>query len=267
MSKDVRALLGLSLLAAVLGALPAAASFISINTTVSTTVSRDTLRVTVKVENSGDEAACNGQAQISVLGQQIVTEKVKELPVGKPVIFTKDVPLDAKTPGVYPLIVTVFYTDANQYPFSALASHVFACGAQGGPVNIMGNIDTMTLSGKGKLSLSLKNLGDAAIAATVRLVAPRELTVNGDQIDVVVPPRGEQHARFTLNNFSARAGSTYPIVAVAEYDQDGTHQTALVRGTVNIVEKKQALGLNYSVLAGILVVLVAAFIVFEKFRK
>ena len=42
---------------------------------------------------------------------------------------------------------------------------------------------------------------------------------------------------------------------------------ALVGGLVKIVDKQRVMGLNYSVLAGILVVLVAAFIVFEKLKK
>ena len=240
------------------------ASISLFSASVSTKVEGESLRVTVRVENRGDESAYNAQAEFSVLGQRIQTEKVEELPVGKPVTFAKEIPLNIGTPGVYPLMTTVFYTDANQYPFSALAPHVFA---QGGPADLAGKMDALTLSTRGKLRVTLRNLTGSDVTATVRLVVPRDLAVREEQQEIAVPARAEQALRFAIENFSARGGSSYPVTAVAEYEKDGVHQTALVSGLVKIIERPRVMGLNYSVLAGVLVLLVAAFIAFQKFKK
>lgn len=267
MHKSFRGTLRLAIGALACGAQCALAGVISISAAVSTKVEGESLLVTVTVENRGDESAYNAQAEFSVLGQRIQTEKVEQLPVGKPVTFAKEIPLNIGTPGLYPLMTTVFYTDANQYPFSALAPHVFAHGVQGGPADLAGKMDALTLSTRGKLRVTLRNLTGSDVTATVRLVVPRDLAVREEQQEVAVPARAEQALRFAIENFSARGGSAYPVTAVAEYEKDGVHQTALVSGLVKIIERPRVMGLNYSVLAGVLVLLVAAFIAFQKFKK
>ena len=243
------------------------AGTIGITTSVSTTVTSNALHVTVSVTNTGDEQAYSLQAKIMALGQEADTRKAPDFTPGKPIVFRETFLIDAVMPGTYPVIVTVFCTDANQYPFSALATHVFSHGADAGTVDLVGQMEAITLSKKGKLELDLKNMSKSDIDATIRLVAPRELTVKNDEVKMLVPGRSDRRIRFDLENFSARPDSSYPLVAIIEYDEDGVHQTTTAHVTVSTTQVKRALGMNYSVLAIVLVGLVAVFIALEKFKK
>jgi hypothetical protein len=259
-----RAYAGLLLVVAALCARPAFAGTISLNTSVSSSVKDDTLRVTIKIENRGTDAASNGHAEIAVQGQRILTDRVAEFNVGKPVVFTEEVKLDAQIPGAYPLIVTIFYTDGNQYPFSAIASHVFSWRATNVVSDIVGGIKPMTISKRGKAEVTLKNVGSEDVVAATRLVFPRELTADGEAVAVTLPGRSERKIKFAMENFSATGGSTYPLVAVSEFDRDGMHYTSIASGSIQCVDRTVLMGLNYYVLGGILAVLVLAFVIFQK---
>jgi hypothetical protein len=252
---------------AALGLQSAVAGTISLNTTVSSTVQGDSLRVTVRVDNRGTESAYNGQAEIEVLGQRVATDKVSEFPVGKPVVLSAVAKLDATTPGTYPLVVTILYTDANQYPFSALASQVFPLRTTNSICDVVGRVGEVTLSTRGKTAVTLKNLGDKELATSTRLVVPRELTVDGAAVPLTLPGRAERTMKFTVANFSATGGSTYPAAAICEFDRDGRHYTMIASGVVKVVARREIMGLNYSLLGVILGALVLAFIVFQKFKK
>lgn len=246
---------------------PASAGTISLSMKVGAQVQGETLRVSVEVVNQGTESAYNGQVEISVLGQSIVSDTAPEYRVGKPVVHVVKVKLEAQAPGTYPVIVTARYADANQYPFSALASHVFSWRSTNSACDVVGKIEPMTLAARGKAVLALKNMGEKEVSATTRLVVPRELTADGGAVPIVLPGRSDRTLTFAVANFSANAGSTYPVLAVSEFDSDGRHQTTIAKGLVKVVEKKEILGLNYSILAGILIAMVLALIIFQRFKK
>jgi hypothetical protein len=243
------------------------AGTIGITTTVSTTVTSNALQVTVSVTNTGDEQAYALHAKIAALGREVDTRKASDFPPGKPIVFRETLPIDVAVPGTSPVIVTVFCTDANQYPFSALAPHVFSHGAAAGTVDLVGKMAAITLSKKGKLELDLKNVSESDIDATIHLIAPQELTVKNDEVKLRLPSRSDRRIQFELKNVSARPGSSYPLVAIIEYEEDGVHQTATAQGTVATTQAKSAFGMSYSALAVLLVSLIAVFIALEKFKK
>jgi hypothetical protein len=245
----------------------AVAGTIGITTSVETQVTNNTVRVVVIVKNTGDELCYNVQAQIRAFASEVTTVRRSEFPPNVPIRFAETLPLGSAPPGVYAVIVRVFCTDANQYPFSALAPHLFAVGERTKPIQVAGTMDNISISDGGKLNVRLKNMGDSDYDATIKLITPRELTAENPEARIVIPARSDKNVRFDIENFSARAPSTYPIVATVEYDDDGTHQTTLAPGVVTIVEQKRIFGFNYSVLAGVLVLLVVAFIVLEKLKK
>ena len=243
------------------------AGMIGITTTVSASVKDNTVQVDVLVTNTGDESGYNLQAKMSLFGKEDASKKVPNFPPGRPIRFAMTMPINDLKPGTYPVIVRVFCTDANQYPFSALASHSFTKGSGGGPVEIVGEMKSLSLAKKDNLDVSLKNMGDTEIRASVHLITPRELSVDNAETKVLLPPRAEQNVRFSVVNFSAKPASIYPLIATIEYDDKGVHQTAIALGTATITEAKKVLGVNYYVLGVVLIVLVGVFIAFERFRK
>jgi hypothetical protein len=246
---------------------PAWASYISLNTIVTANVEKDVLKVSLKVTNQGDESAFNVQAEVRVEGKAVFARKETELGINQ--TYTADLTYDLKldTPGIYPLVLVMHYTDANNYPFSALTARTFTYGSQEMPSELFGKISSKTFWKKGKINLTLKNVGKSAIEAKTYLVSPKEITVEDEFINVSLPPKGSKGVSFKVNNFSALSGSSYQIYAIAEYEKEGIHQTSVTPGIIKVKESRQILGLNYTTALIFMLVLGIIFVVVQFLMK
>lgn len=244
----------------------ASASYISLNTTLTSKVEKNELKVMVSTINKGDESAYNVRAEIKMGGKEILSDKEPELPVNGIYRANFSVPLSLGKPGTYPLILIMHYTDANQYPFSALTVQTFAYGKEA-PSPLFGQAKSTSFSKEGWLRLTLKNLGDREIKANTYLVAPRELTVEEEKLSLSISPKSEQSTRFRLKNFSALNGSTYQLFAVSEFEDQGLHHTSVAPGTVKIVAAQEIFGLSYTAIFIILGALLIIFVGSQFFRK
>jgi hypothetical protein len=219
----------------------------------------DNLRVLVQAVNKGDEPAFNVQAELRVGDRNVLAEKMTELPVNGVYQGTASIPLALKTPGSYPLVLVLHYTDANQYAFSALTAQTFVYRREAAPP-LIGQVRPAAFARNGQIDVSLKNSGDREIAAETSLVVPGELTAPASRQRLTIPPRSEQSATFTLSNFAALAGSTYQLFAVTEFEDGGIHFTSLTPGTVRITAERGFFGLSQGMLTIVLTVLAALFI-------
>ena len=260
--KIILAVLLVSLLAGV-----SVASYISLNTTVSSKVDDNKLQIMITSINKGDESAYSVQAEINVAGQKIMAKKLQELGVDKTYKIFEEIKLDLASAGKYPLIVTMHYADANQYPFSALNAQTFIYRAEEIPAQVFGRMRSASFWKEGKVKLTLKNMGAEDISAVTNLVVPRELTVAENNQKMEVCGKSEKSASFKIENFSALHGSTYQVFAVSEYEKDGVHHTNITPGTIKIVESKEIFGISYNVIIALLALLILFFIAAQFIKK
>ena len=234
-------------------------SFISMETKTSATFQENTLVVKVGVTNKGDESAYSVQVSVDA-NDKVASTPVKDI-LQTNETYTVEAPfdMDIQTVGRYPLIVTVDYTDLNQYPFSAISSSYFVYKEDVSP-RIHGKIDSVGISKSGKLVLTLKNLLETAKKVRVKLSVPRELSVSEPIKDVDMDSRSEKTIRFAIKNFSALAGSSYHVFAVIGYDDNNKHCTVTIPGMVKIMEKKDFLQTYKWVFIGIGAALLTAFL-------
>jgi hypothetical protein len=244
---------------------PAVASYISLNTTLSSKVEGRTLKVSVISVNKGDESAFNVQAEVKAANREVMAEKLTELAVNGTYQAEINFLLPPGKPGSYPLILITHYTDANQYPFSALTAQTFVYQREA-PTHLFGQIKSSPFSKEGDLRIILKNSGDKEIRAKTRLIYPNELSVDRAQIDFSIKPKSEQKGRFHLKNFSALSGSTYQLFAVSEFEDAGAHYTNIFPGTVKIMATEEIFGVKYSLLLVALAVLVIVFLGAQFFK-
>jgi len=242
------------------------ASYISLNTSLSSKVEGNNLKVMVSSVNKGDESAYNVQAEFRAGGRTVLAEKRAGLPVDAAYQAQATIPVPLNRPGTYPLVLVMHYTDANQYPFSALTAQTFIY-RQEAVSPIFGQVRSTSFAKEGKLNFKLKNLGDREIRAATRLIAPRELTVEEEKLELSVGAKSEQSAGFTVRNFSALSGSTYQVFAVSEFDDGGLHYANIAPGTIKIVEERGFLGLSQTVIIVILAALVLVFIGAQFIKK
>ncbi|MBU0672276.1 MAG: hypothetical protein KJ732_04515 [Candidatus Margulisbacteria bacterium] len=241
------------------------ASYISLNTSLTTKVDKNDLMVLVTVINKGDESAHNVQAELRVGGEKYLAEKKLELGINQTYTAATTFKLKMQKPGLYPLVLVMHYTDANQYPFSALTCNVFSYQAGALPAEIIGKLQTAAFWQAGQTKLTLKNLSDSEIAAETSLVVPRELTVTTKAQKVRLAPKSNKTVTFGLENFSALDGSTYQVFAITEYEKDGFHQTNISPGMVKIVESN--FFRDYRILIVVLVAILLVVFVLLQIKK
>jgi len=244
----------------------AEASFIKFSTTLSAKVEGDSLSISIATTNKGDESAFNVQAELIAGEQNVTAEKMPELRVNETYKIENRLKLAVNKKGLYPLILILHYTDANQYPFSALSCQTYDIG-KASVSTVIGQIKSVKISQKGKVTLALKNSGDMPVTAKTRLVAPRELTVEEKEKDITLPPKSDKEISFAVENFSALAGSTYQVFAVTEFDAKDEHQTVISAGTIEVEKGREILGMNYIIIIVAVILLALIFIVVQFKRK
>jgi hypothetical protein len=245
----------------------ASASYITLKTTVTSVIDKDQLKVIVSTANKGDEPAYNVQAEVRVGSKKVLGAKSQEMGINQPYRAEAVFPLNLKTPGRYPMVLVMHYTDANQYPFSALNCQTFAYKTEAPPEDVFGSLRPVSFWKKAEMGLNLKNMGGEEITASVDLVVPRELTASSERIKLNIPSKSEINQRFTVSNFSALSGSNYQVYAVVEYEKDRMHYTRIIPGVIKIVEAKTLMGIDSTFLIAVFILLVVVFVVFQVIRK
>ncbi|MEE8637769.1 MAG: hypothetical protein V3T21_01860 [Candidatus Margulisiibacteriota bacterium] len=257
----------LLLLILFLGAYSAAASYISLQTSVTSRVVKNTLKVSVSAINKGDEPAHNVQAEIRVKEKTIPAKKLAQLGVNQVYRAQASFNLSHKKPGEYPLIVTMHYADANLYPFSALTSQTFSYKTDALVSEIFGSMQSTTFWKKGKVKLTLKNMSRSEVKASTYLVVPRELTVAEKPFELSIPSKSARDLNFEIENFSALHGSSYQVFAISEYEKNGVYQTSISPGTVKIIKTREIFGINYTVIIVVLLLMVLIFVAAQFLKK
>ncbi len=234
-----------------------AASYISIQSTVTAADNKTTIKVT----NLGDEAAYNVQLSLEANSQKTASSIKKQLGVRESFEWNVPLAFKPKNPGKYPLILTANYEDANSYPFSAISVSTFDY-KQATISDIAAKISNLELSDKGTLELKIKNTAETAKDVNIKLIVPKELTANKDKLSAKLPAKSEMSADFEIEKFSALTGSSYAVFAVVEYDEDGKHYTSIANGAVTIMEK-QRINISSTFLLATLAILVITFAILQ----
>ncbi len=99
---------------------------------------------------------------------------------------------------------------------------------------IVGMMDAVTLRGASRMTLKLKNLDAQEKHLRIRLILSQEISADTSTAEMKLTPYQETQIQFSIHNFSALNGSTYPAHAVIEYDLAGMHHTAIASGMVRI---------------------------------
>jgi hypothetical protein len=239
----------------------ALASYISLRTTVNALVKGRILEVVITAVNKGDEPAYGVQAEVRAGNRVIMTGKKAELRVDEAYTARASFGLDLKNAGQYPLITILHYADANQYPFSALNGQTFVYLSEM-PPQVAGKLSSAKFSKTGALSLYLKNQGEAAVKIKAKLALPRELATEKDQLEMELNPHESKTDNFTVENFSALAGSTYQVFAAVEYDAQHRHYTLIIPAKISVVEKNLFKDFQY----GFYILIAALLLLFVYFQ-
>jgi len=264
----VRALgIGVSLvLLLALSGQKAGAGTISINTTVTSQVRDGNLLVHVILNNLGDEAAHAVQIEASAFAAKATSKGPDRLPPRKPFEADLKLPFAPKLPGTYPVLVRVYFQDANQYAFSSLAPGL-ATYEKSLPSSLLlrglpGEVDE-----EGRVGFSLANLAERPLNLKFSFHAPREFTLLKKELLLELAGRSKKDIPVEIKNFTALSGATYPILAIAEYDDAGVHFTSSAQAMAQVRPSDDPLKRWRYPLIALAALLVIAGIVWELRRR
>lgn len=248
------------LLGAFLLTLPASARYISLQTEVRPILTKQKLNLAVTSVNKGDESAYNVWGELRFLNRRY--------PLRKQAVVEPLAKYEAKQmvalPAAFdnePLLLTIHYQDANQYPFSALSGIVVGGGKKSPP--LLGAIRPVSFASAGELSIALKNQLDRSLEVKLELFLPAELTGGFRPASINLPAKAVQKIKVKLTNFSALPGSSYQLFAIART----AGQTIIIPGTVRIEASGAILGLDRGWLIVILVGLGAFFLAAQIYKR
>lgn len=236
------------------------ASYISLNTTTTVSFENNMLLVNVRSQNKGDESAHNVQAEFFFMGKRTISEKKQELKVNEKIVYDAPIRTGVLSPGQYPVILILHYTDANQYPFSALSAQTVNINSPSVISDVFGKSHSASFWKEGEFKVDLKNMSDIPIKAKTTLFAPRELDTQNNPQETIINGKAEVSLSYKVRNFSALSGSSYQVVAISEYDSNDAHKTAITPGTVIISETRTIAGIGTNTLMLVLISLAIIFL-------
>ena len=204
---------------------PALAGNISLRVSVDPRLRQGNLAVKVRVVNRGLEAAHSLRVSALVQGGWAQAKGPAKLSPDRDATITLEAPFTPPLPGTYGVLVRVNYTDQNGYPFSAVSwggfSHQKAAASQ---VSVKGRAGAPQ-PGKPP-AFVLHNPGKAARKVSLIIMAPGEMTPQLMRQDFVLEPGQSRTVEAALINRGALEDSTYPVVALASYQESGLQHTA-----------------------------------------
>lgn len=204
---------------------------ISLTLRAEVTTYPDRLEAAIFVSNQGREEARDIELHVGPPGDVTLPSQAVLAP-GSSYEGRVSVPVTIGVPGRYPLRVTVQYRDMNGYPFSAILCANFFRGEET-TSELFGTIAAEPLEGSGRLRVRLKNLARERRDFSLEMFTPRELSC-ADPGKLSLDAGEEREVVVELQNFSALAGSRYPVYAIAQYEREGRHYTAILTTTVQV---------------------------------
>ncbi|HWR58824.1 MAG TPA: hypothetical protein VN328_08055 [Thermodesulfovibrionales bacterium] len=256
------------LLALAVLAQPAEAGFISFETSTVINVLENRAQAVVTVTNKGDEAAHNVKVTMEI-DESSFPGSLKNLLQPKEQYRAEfETALKYKKPGRYPVIVSVEYTDANLYPFTA-PSVAYLNYGDSSNARATGTIANATVTKTGSIRLTINNLDTVEREFNFRMVAPKELLISGPKGGRMIAPGESKTVSFEVRNISALPGSNYPVFAVLGYEDDKYYYSTVATGSVTVARGSALLTTYKWPLAALLVILVLIVAAYnlKTFRK
>ena len=225
-------------------------------------VNDSNLKVKVVVTNEGDESAFNVIININE-NQRIQSSPIKQaIAVKENLEYEANYSLIQTKHGRYPLIVNVDYTDANQYPFTAITGTHYSFGSDT-VSRVFGSASDISLTGHAILPIKLKNIDEVSKDIKISLIIPKELSAQERGKKITLQPRSELNTIFNVSNFSALPGSRYQAFFIPEYEDDSKHYSNIVPCFIYVdVSKSFLKKYKWYIIAGSSVLFVAL-IVFQ----
>ncbi|MDP6450092.1 MAG: hypothetical protein QF773_04710 [Lentisphaeria bacterium] len=251
-------------------ALQCGAGTISLEQGVSTDNTTGALHVTIT--NRGDDVCRNITVTCEFQGIRVTANGPPDLNPDDSGQYTTQLDLGT-VPGDYFAVVRTSYSDANMRQFSTVMLHKFSVGSAG-VSQIVAKFGDVEIAGHGTAVLRLHSNEGTEVEATLHVYAPNELIVGDIQKTITLAPGAAPTIEIPLENFSALAGSKYPLHVVVTYERAGVRYITPVTAYAQVLETPAdsgntttILGMDISPIWIAIIVVVAVIVVYCFSRR
>jgi hypothetical protein len=201
---------------------------IRLDPVVTVTASHITARV--EAYNWGDETADQLRVDITFNEATFEAAPIAHLPFGQTTHTTLALGPSPATPGIYPVITRVRYTDAKGYPVSKIKVITVTTGTNAPPAErpVTLTLETSPLKRGGTGEIVIVAKSAKSITGTLQLYLPDELICNEPQTRITIQQGETLRLPFTIHNAHGLPGSRYRCAATAEWTDHGQHRTARI---------------------------------------
>ncbi len=245
------------------------ASYITINSQLTDIfASENSAPVKSTVSNSGDEPAFSVQTSFKTPdGIMFPTLFEAKLGPGAQADNFFSANITGIKPGKYPIVTVTEYSDANNYPFSAISS-LFLTYKQRTSSNVNGVIEDVQIpkGGKSEARIKIANSGSVGRNANITIFLPKELFASSYTADVKLKPAEQKTVGIEISSLSALPGSTYTVLASMEYEDSGLHYSSFARGLATI-SKDEGIFSNTAIAASIFLLFALILLKNRKLKK
>jgi len=250
----------------------ASATYIQISTTITTesVITKNETEINIQAVNLGDEPAYNVQLSLLLphgFSSNYLYPKILYPNRTFTGTFKLNIDEDLK-PGRYPIMLMVYYTDANSYPFTSISA-VYLVYKEPTPVMLRANAMPIEIphNGSGTLKIGIANIDNKPHNITLKLYLPNELRSNNYKEEIYLESSENKEIEFQISSLGALPGSTYIIFISMEYE-DQLHYSSTASGTVTILKSESTADSKWKswTLIGIAILLVLIF-AYYQFKK
>ena len=234
------------------------------------TVQSNTVAATVEAYNWGNETAKQLHIHTTFNKTTFQSTTIAHLPSGQTTNISLSLGPSPARHGTYPIVSRIRYTDAKGYPLSKVNVVTFTTEAASPPKNlpVRLTVNTSPLKRGETGELVVHAESSQTIHCTVQLHLPDELTCDRPVQQIETHLDTKEYAPFTLHNAHGLPGSRYRCFAVAEWTENGQHQTIVADELLSIQKHQnllQADPLTWLIPIGVLNLLWVIWIVAQPF--
>ncbi len=241
---------------------PAAAERIGFEIKASVRASAERVELGLEVRNTGDETAFSVTPRATLGGRTVSGPGLTSLAAGASHSWDLLLHEGPTAKGAYIAVVKLAYSDANAYPFEALAAAPFEAGtARRPPLRGTLSLPALATGRQRTGQLSVNAPEGRGRRYSVRLFMPRGIRARLAETEISFGEGKRRVLPVEVSNKGLLAGSSVGVIALLTSLDESTPQTDLIRGVIRV--KTAARILTPALLLRIAVALAVLLLVME----
>ncbi len=216
---------------------------ITLETAMSTEIEKETLKISVKIKNKGDEVAYSVFPDLVLENKNYALGNSRDLAAGESFTWQELIDLEelgVNLAGTYNLKVLVIFKDANAYSFSTPRMHELNYLQPASSMIAIKPVDSEILvAGKGRTKLIIRNLNATAKEVNLAVFHAKEVVSDLESKKITLAANAQKEINVYFENFKSLSNSTSLVYFICQYEHGGVHFSESANSNLLIEERQE----------------------------